>query len=106
MPISARLSTAPSAKPASVVTGCCVPSTCGRITFILVVSIGEKKPEVALNAFKANATRQIRQDGNWLREHSPWVAKGSKRNLWNERSVEPAIDYVINGQGDDLPDFD
>jgi xanthine dehydrogenase molybdopterin-binding subunit B len=27
-------------------------------------------------------------------------------NLWNERSIERAIDCVINGQGDDLPDFD
>jgi len=72
----------------------------------VVVSIGEKKPELALNAFKANATRQMRQDGCWQREHSPWVDKGSKRNLWNERSIERAIDYVINGQGDELPEFD
>ena len=72
----------------------------------VVVSIGEKKPELALNAFKANATRQMRQDACWQREHSPWVDKGSKRNLWNERSIERAIDYVINGQGDELPEFD
>ena len=71
-----------------------------------VVSIGQQKSEIALNAFKANATRQMRQDGNWLMEHSPWVDKGSRRNLWNERSVERAIDYVINGQGGDPPDFD
>ncbi len=71
-----------------------------------VVSIGEKKPELASNAFKANATRQMRQDGCWRRENSPWVDKGSKRNLWNERSVGRAIDYVVNGQGDELPDFD
>ena len=72
----------------------------------VVVSIGEKKPEVALNAFKANNTRQMRQDGCWPHEHSPWVDKGSKRSLWNERSIERAIDYVINGQGDELPEFD
>jgi REP element-mobilizing transposase RayT len=72
----------------------------------VVVSIGEKKPELALNAFKANATRQMRQDGCWQHERSPWVDKGSKRNLWNERSIERAIDYVINGQGDELPEFD
>lgn len=71
-----------------------------------VVSIGAKKPELALNAFKANATRQMRQDGCWRRGDSPWVDKGSKRNLWNERSVERAIDCVVNGQGDELPDFD
>jgi REP element-mobilizing transposase RayT len=72
----------------------------------VVVSVGDKKPEVALNAFKANSTRQMRQDGNWRHEYSPWVDKGSKRYLWNERSLEQAIDYVINGQGDRLPDFD
>jgi hypothetical protein len=26
--------------------------------------------------------------------------------LWNEKSVARAIDYVLYGQGDDLPDFD
>jgi REP element-mobilizing transposase RayT len=71
-----------------------------------VVSIGVIKPEKALNAFKANATRQMRQDGCWNQTHSPWVDKGSKRYLWNERSIELAIDYVINGQGDELPKFD
>jgi REP element-mobilizing transposase RayT len=72
----------------------------------VVVSIGVKKPQVALNAFKANATRQMREDGCWPFAYSPWVDKGSCRYLWNERSVERAIDYVINGQGDELPDFD
>ena len=71
-----------------------------------VVSIGAKKPEIALNAFKANSTRQMRQDGCWDSKASPWVDKGSKRYLWTQRSVERAIDYVINGQGDELPDFD
>jgi REP element-mobilizing transposase RayT len=72
----------------------------------VVVSIGNRKSEIALNAFKANATRQLRKDGHWAHEHSPWVDKGSKRNLWNERSIERAIDYVINGQDDELPEFD
>ena len=30
-----------------------------------VVSIGSKRPELALNALKANATRQMREDGHW-----------------------------------------
>ena len=71
-----------------------------------VVSIGSKKSELALNAFKANATRQMRQDGCWQEDFSPWVDKGSKRHLWTERSVERAIDYVVNGQGDELPELD
>ena len=72
----------------------------------IVVSIGATKPEQALNAFKANATRQMRQGGCWQRPDSPWADKGSKRHLWNERNIERAVDYVINGQGDELPEFD
>ncbi len=71
-----------------------------------VVAAGSKKPEIVLNAFKANATRQMREGGLWNHEHSPWAEKGSKRRLWNERSVFNAIDYVLNGQGDDLPNFE
>jgi REP element-mobilizing transposase RayT len=70
-----------------------------------VVSIGLIKPEKALNAFKANSTREMRQNDFWKYQHSPWADKGSKRYLWNERSVEMAVDYVINGQGDELPEF-
>lgn len=72
----------------------------------VVVTIGVTPPERALNAFKANATRQLRHDGHWDHQHSPWADKGSKRYLWNERSIERAVDYVINGQGDELPEFD
>ena len=71
-----------------------------------VVSIGNAKPDSALNAFKAYATRRMRREGCWRLERGPRADKGSKRSLWNERSVEKAIDYVLNGQGDDLPDFD
>lgn len=71
-----------------------------------VVKIGEKKPEIALNAFKANATRQMREDKCWEKTTSPWADKGSKRHLWNEQSVGLAIDYVVNGQGDELPNFE
>jgi REP element-mobilizing transposase RayT len=71
-----------------------------------VVSASHKKPGHVLGAFKANATRQLRQDGLWHCPFSPWADEGSKRRLWNEQSVARAIDYVVNGQGDDLPDFD
>ena len=72
----------------------------------VVVCIGSKKPKDALIALKANATRQLREDRLWLHEHSPWADKGSKRNLWTEKSVWEACNYVNNEQGDKLPDFD
>ena len=72
----------------------------------VVVSIGTVKPERALNAFKANATRCMREDGNWPKGFSPWADKRSQRHLWTERSLVLAIDYVVNGQGGPLPEFD
>ncbi len=72
----------------------------------VVVSTGGIKPERALNSFKAYATRRLRADGRWKNAHSPWADRGSKKYLWNERSMSIAIDYVINGQGDDLPEFE
>jgi len=72
----------------------------------LVISMGTAKPGRALNAFKAYATRRMRRNGCWHSERSPWADKGSKRHLWNERSVELAVNYVLYGQGDNLPDFD
>jgi len=64
------------------------------------------KPFRALNAFKAYSTRKMRERGLWPSERSPWVDKGSERWLWTEDSVFRASDYVINGQGCDLTDFD
>ncbi len=71
-----------------------------------VICIGSEKPNDALIALKANATRQLREDRLWPHEHTPWAEKGSKRRLWNEKSVWEACNYVNNEQGDELPDFD
>jgi len=70
-----------------------------------VVSAG-CQPKGILNAFKANATRKMREAGCWSSSESPWALKGSKRYLWSEGSVGAAIEYVLFGQGDDLPSFD
>jgi REP element-mobilizing transposase RayT len=59
-----------------------------------------------LGDFKAYATRKLRERQSWPHAHSPWVDKGSKRNLWNENHISAAIDYVVDGQGYDLPEFD
>jgi REP element-mobilizing transposase RayT len=59
-----------------------------------------------LGDLKAYATRKLRAGGCWTYEHSPWVDKGSKRKLWNENHISAAVDYVLYGQGDELPEFD
>ena len=68
-----------------------------------VVCIGGKSPAQAQIALKANATRHLREADLWPHQHTPWADKGSRRNLWNDDSVSEACDYVINGQGDELP---
>jgi len=77
-----------------------------RTNHVHAVACADRDPDNVLVAFKANATRELREKGLWCQPFSPWARKGSRRNLWNERSVATAIDYVLNGQGNDLPDFD
>ena len=74
--------------------------------FHAVALTPDLKPDKVLNAFKAYATRKMRANDCWTSDRTPWVDKGSGRWLWNETSVARACDYVINGQGCDLRDFD
>ena len=60
------------------------------------------KPEKILAAFKANATRKLREVGCWHSSKSPWVDRGSKRYLWTERDVINAVVYVEYDQGEPL----
>jgi REP element-mobilizing transposase RayT len=70
-----------------------------------VVTAMGKKAGAVLGALKANATDQLKKDGVWCHDRSPWADRGSKRKLWNEESLVRAIDYVLYGQDDDIPDF-
>jgi REP element-mobilizing transposase RayT len=72
----------------------------------VVIGSGCRNPNRILSALKANATREMRESNCWNLQHSPWADKGSKRWLWNEKNVDIAIDYVVNGQGDELPKFE
>ena len=71
-----------------------------------IVTSAGKPSGTVLNAFKSNSTRVMRERGCWQRTTSPWADKGSTRNLWTERSVALAVDYVVSGQGGPLPEFD
>jgi len=64
------------------------------------------KPEPILQAFQAYATRKLRRAGLLPEDVKPWTRHGSTPYLWKERHVERAMDYVVNGQGDELPSFD
>jgi len=77
-----------------------------RTNHVHIVVSAHSRPSITLNAFKANATRQMRADNCWLSADTPWADKGSERWLWTEKHLSAAIEYVVNGQGSDLPDFD
>jgi REP element-mobilizing transposase RayT len=64
-----------------------------------------RKPEILLNAFKSNSTRELRAAGLVSEDQPVWSRGGSRRYLWKPSHVEGAINYVLHGQGDDLPNF-
>ena len=71
----------------------------------LVLGIGDTDPGRALNDLKSYATRRLRMNRLWQEQHSPWAARGSNRYLWGHRNLALAGDYVLNGQGGDLPNL-
>ena len=73
-----------------------------RTNHIHTVVSARCKPEKILAAFKANATRKLREYGCWHSRRSPWVDRGSKRYLWTEADVINAVAYVDHDQGEPL----
>ncbi len=71
-----------------------------------VANIGVVKPSIALNAFKANGTRSLREAGLYTSDETPWADKGSERWLRTRVEVNRAVDYVLYSQGDDFLNFE
>jgi len=67
-----------------------------RTNHVHAVVSSESRPALILNTFKANATRQMRQDGRWRELQTPWSDGGSKRYIWSDPSLKRAIEYVLN----------
>ena len=58
--------------------------------------------DLVMNAFKANATRKMKETGCWPYQGTPWAKRGSRRKLWTYKQLEDAIVYVEHGQGPPL----
>jgi REP element-mobilizing transposase RayT len=76
-----------------------------RTNHVHCVVKGAVAPELILNSFKSYATRHLRNELEISKEIRVWSRHGSTRYLWTDEQIEFAVDYVINGQGDELPDF-
>jgi len=71
-----------------------------------VVVSAQSKPELIADAFKSYSTRKLRATGMLGSGVHPWARGRSRRYLWKPHHVIRAIDYVLYGQGEIIPDFD
>ncbi|HQU83904.1 MAG TPA: transposase [Pyrinomonadaceae bacterium] len=76
-----------------------------RTNHVHCVVAGNDKPESIMTTFKSYITRRFREGLKISTETKIWSRHGSTKYLWTDEQIEKAVDYVINGQGDNLPDF-
>ena len=88
-----------------LIRGCNLIAINIRTNHVHAVVSAAVKPASMINAFKSNATRELRTEGLVDEKQSVWSGGGSRRYLWKPHHVESAVNYVLFGQGDDLPNF-
>src|SRR6185369_2449600 len=52
------------------------------------------------SSLKARATKNMREQGCWRQDYSPWAGRGSCRKLWTYKDVVNAAVYVQYEQGE------
>jgi REP element-mobilizing transposase RayT len=77
-----------------------------RTNHVHIVIATNRLPEPIMNSFKAYATRRLREKGLVGSEEKVWSRHGSTRYLWTEEHIGTAVEYVVSGQGGELPRFD
>ena len=73
-----------------------------RTTHFHAVVASPDPPERVLHAFKAYATRRLREEGLHAQGVRLWSRHGSARYLWKPLQVENACRYVAESQGEGL----
>ncbi|MBL8181742.1 MAG: transposase [Blastocatellia bacterium] len=63
-------------------------------------------PERIMDSFKAYATRALRTANLFGTEQMVWSRHGSTRYLWTDDHIDSAVEYVVHGQGGEMPRFD
>jgi len=71
-----------------------------RSNHVHIVVSAQAKPERIADAFKAFATKKLREENLISNETKVWSRGRSRRYLWKPRHVTLAIDYVLYSQGD------
>jgi REP element-mobilizing transposase RayT len=73
-----------------------------RTTHVHAVIGGQASPERMLSDFKAYATRALRRTFPHIQRTRYRAHHGSTRYLWDQGSLQAAVDYVLNGQGNKM----
>lgn len=76
-----------------------------RTNHVHCIISGGDKPESIMTTLKSYITRRFRENLKISSETKICSRHGSTKYLWTDEHIEKAVDYVINGQGDDLPNF-
>jgi len=76
-----------------------------RINHVHIVVSAQVKPKLIAEAFKSYVTRHLRENFLIGKETKVWARGKSRRYLWKPRHVSLAIEYVLYGQGDIIPDI-
>jgi REP element-mobilizing transposase RayT len=76
-----------------------------RSNHLHCVVSAQVKPKLIADAFKSYATRHLRQNRLIDGETKVWTRGRSRRYLWKPRHVSLAIEYVLYGQGDIIPEM-
>jgi len=77
-----------------------------RTNHVHAVTSGNRSPEFIMGSFKSYSTRRLRTEGLVPKNTKIWSRHGSTRYLWEDSHIDAAVEYVVNGQGGDLPSFD
>jgi len=77
-----------------------------RSNHVHVVVETDEPPEGVLNALKAHASRALNEAGLDDRNRKRWTRHGSTAYLWDDESVDAAVDYTLHDQGEPMAAFD
>jgi REP element-mobilizing transposase RayT len=77
-----------------------------RTNHVHVVVGASAKPEKLMGDLKSYSTRGLRRHNLARPSEKIWSRHGSTRWLWTEDHIFQACEYVLLGQGADLPRFD
>ena len=76
-----------------------------RTNHVHLVVSNSGTPERMMASFKAYSTNALRSAQFIDNDRRPWSRHGSTRYRWTDDHITSAVDYVVNGQGDELPTF-